>query len=101
MKTIEIIIESIKMHRPFFYNLLVILLLVVTGTLAVKMELQIPITLVMIYAVFTLKISPFLRKFIKIENRDKYRYVVSAIMICIFFLFLIKDFIKNNFYFLS
>jgi hypothetical protein len=95
MKTIEIIIESIKMYRTFFYASLIILLVVVAGILAIKMELHIPIALVMIYAIFTLIISPFLRKFIKIESRDKFRYLVSTIMICIFFLFLIKDFIKK------
>lgn len=96
IKTAELIIEIIKLHKLSIYHLLAILFSVSIITLAMKIGLKIPIALVITYAIFTSIVSPYLIKYIKKENRDKYRYITYIIMMGVIILFFIKDYIKIN-----
>lgn len=101
IKTISMIIEIIKLHKLFFYFLFTIIIWISAVILAIKLELSIPITLVIGYAVFSLIIVPFLGKFMKVENREKFGYFAYTIMMVFHILLLIKDYIKNKLCFLK
>lgn len=96
INTIDLIIEIIKLKKSSMYYLFAIFFSASIIILATKIGLKIPITLVISYAIFTSMVSPYLIKYIKKENRDKYRYIVYIIMMSIIILFFIKDYIERN-----
>jgi Na+/H+ antiporter NhaC len=94
-KTIKIIIESIRLHKSFFYFLVTMFIWIVAIFLAIRMELKIPISLAITYVVFTLTVRFYLKNLQKKENANKFGYIIYTIMMFIFILFLIKDYVKK------
>jgi uncharacterized membrane protein YoaK (UPF0700 family) len=96
IKTMELIIEIIKLYKSFIYYIFMMFILVLISFFAAKYKLKIPTSLVVTYAVLSLIIIPYIKRFLSEKSGDKFRYITCAFMTCILIIVLIKDYLKNN-----